>query len=144
MIRLRPGRRQAVLGDAGGSLLRPPPRQAELPHVGEVRGAAAEEVRVERDDDVGVGQPVERAEVGAESELRAGRDQVAARGSHWCQRASGNAASSALSCAASVGDPTVSVRMRRPAPHRALDAHRGANAPRKSVQVRIAPPKVTA
>jgi hypothetical protein len=35
---------------------------------------------------------------------------------HWCHRASGRSISRARSCAPRVGDPTVSVRIRNPAP----------------------------
>ena len=65
-------------------------------------------------------------------------------GSHWIQRASGKASSSAWMRVPSVGDVTVPVRMRSPAPRDARCASRTeASASTSPCQVRICPALVT-
>ena len=80
MVGLRARRRECALGDVEtvhGRSGAPPGR--ELPHVCEVRRPAAEEVGVERDDDVRVREAIERPHVLAEGGEGSGADRVRRR-----------------------------------------------------------------
>ena len=93
-----------------------PPARGEVARVAQAAGPQPRKSASSDEDDVGLIEAVLRVDVLAEREPRARARVVAAGRIPLCHLADGKRASRSRICAASVGELTDSVRIRRPAP----------------------------